>query len=213
MSLVISHQQMPGGYNRRRNLRYLGGMVKAQRCSWCGDDPLYVEYHDHEWGVPEHDGGALFERLVLEGMQAGLSWYTILKKREHMREVFFGFQPAKLARYGPRRMDKWLQDPGIIRHRGKLEAMVENARCYLQHGDFAGFIWSFVDGRPVHNRWRRLDQIPASTPASVAMAKSLKAQGFRFVGPTTCYAFMQSTGLVNDHLTNCPAHQRCKELG
>jgi len=188
-------------------------MVKARRCSWCGDDPLYVAYHDYEWGVPEYDGQALFERLVLEGMQAGLSWYTILKKREHMREVFFDFQPAKLARYGARRMGKWLQDPGIIRHRGKLEAMVENARCYLRLEDFGGMVWSFVDGRPVQNRWRRLAEIPASTSQSVAMAKSLKQQGFRFVGPTTCYAFMQSVGMVNDHLTHCLAHERCKALG
>lgn len=188
-------------------------MVKARRCSWCGDDPLYVEYHDREWGVPERDSKALFERLVLEGMQAGLSWYTVLKKRQRMREVFFDFEPAKLVRYGPRRMDKWLQDAGIIRHRGKLEAMLTNAQAFAELADFSEFIWGFVDGRPVRNRFRRMEQIPATTPQSTAMAKSLKRHGFRFVGPTTCYAFMQSAGLVNDHLTSCPAHRRCEELG
>jgi DNA-3-methyladenine glycosylase I len=188
-------------------------MVKAWRCSWCGDDPLYVDYHDREWGVPERDSEALFERLVLEGMQAGLSWYTVLKKRERMREVFFGFQPAKLARYGPRRLDQWLQDAGIIRHRGKLEAMLGNARAFLEQDNFSALLWSFVGGRPVDNAWRRSEQIPALTQESAAMAKALKQLGFSFVGPTTCYALMQSAGLVNDHLVHCPAYRRCKQLG
>jgi DNA-3-methyladenine glycosylase I len=192
-----------------------GGMqvTSAQRCSWCGDDQLYVDYHDQEWGIPEYASAALFERLVLEGMQAGLSWYTVLKKRQHMREVFFNFEPAKLARFGPRRVDAWLQDAGIIRHRGKLEAMIGNARIFLGLEDFSELIWSFVDGRAASNGYRRLQQVPATTAQSEAMAKSLKKLGFRFVGPTTCYAFMQSAGLVNDHLTHCPAYQVCKELG
>ena len=187
-------------------------MVKAERCSWSGDDSLYVDYHDREWGIPEYDGPALFERLVLEGMQAGLSWYTILKKREHMRSVFFGFEPARLARRGEPRIADWLEDAGIIRHRGKLEAMVCNAKAYIALDDFSALVWSFVDGVPQQNAHARLNDIPAQTAASVAMAKSLKSCGFRFVGPTTCYAFMQSAGMVNDHLVSCPSYQRCKEF-
>ena len=185
----------------------------AARCSWCGEDPLYVRYHDHEWGMPEYHSLALFECLMLEVMQAGLSWYTVLKKREHMRNVFFGFEPAKLARLGAGQLEKWLSDPGIIRHRGKLEAMLNNARCYLKTDDLSALVWSFVDGQPVVNRWCRLEQVPASTPRSAAMAQSLKKRGFQFVGPTTCYAFMQSAGLVNDHLAHCPAYRQCKEFG
>ena len=143
----------------------------------------------------------------------GCSTESTEPKRQRMREVFFDFEPAKLVRYGPRRMDKWLQDAGIIRHRGKLEAMLTNAQAFAELADFSEFIWGFVDGRPVRNRFRRMEQIPATTPQSTAMAKSLKRHGFRFVGPTTCYAFMQSAGLVNDHLTSCPAHRRCEELG
>lgn len=180
------------------------------RCGWCGADPLYISYHDDEWGLPATDPVALFERLVLEGMQAGLSWYTVLKKRARMREVFFAFDPDRLARQGPRCLQQWLGDPGIIRHKGKLEAMIANASAYRAlDGDFAQFIWSFVDGEPRQNRWRRLEQVPAQTAESLAMAKALKKIGFRFVGATTCYAFMQSAGLVNDHLIDCPAHDRC----
>ena len=188
-------------------------MVKMQRCSWCGDDPLYVQYHDEEWGVPVRDPHALFERLTLEGMQAGLSWLTVLRKRDHMQRVFFEFQPDALARYGRRRMAKWLADPGIIRHRGKLEAMVNNAAALQRIDDFTEFVWSFVSNQPVVNHWRHLSEVPSETPVSKAMAKGLKSAGFKFVGPTTCYAFMQSAGLVNDHLTNCPAHERCAALG
>jgi DNA-3-methyladenine glycosylase I len=186
-------------------------MVKARRCGWCGDDPLYVAYHDREWGVPERDPNALFERLVLEGMQAGLSWYTILKKRENMRERFFAFEPARLAAAGEPDVAGWLTDPGIIRHRGKLEAMISNARAYLQLEDFSGLLWSVVDGVPRQNRWRHLRSVPSETRESRELARLLKSAGFRFVGPTTCYAFMQSAGLVNDHLVSCPAHRRCAD--
>ena len=186
-------------------------MVKMTRCSWCGDDPLYVEYHDREWGVPERDGPALFERLVLEGMQAGLSWYTVLKKRAHMRTAFFEFDPAQLAAGGEARLAEWMADPGLIRHRGKLNAVIANARAYLEVDDFAQLIWSFVAGEPRQNRWRRMRDIPAQTAESLAMAKALKRAGFRFVGPTTCYALMQSAGLVNDHLLSCPAHGECRD--
>ncbi|HEY5644527.1 MAG TPA: DNA-3-methyladenine glycosylase I [Pseudomonadales bacterium] len=185
----------------------------ASRCPWCTTDPLYVAYHDLEWGVPEADERALFERLVLEGMQAGLSWLTILRKREHMREAFFAFDPERLARAAEREIQGWLQDPGVIRHRGKLEAMVGNARSLLElDGTFVPLVWSFVEGRPQQNRFRSPLAVPAETPASRAMAKGLKKAGFRFVGPTTCYAFMQSAGLVNDHLTSCPAHERCRSV-
>lgn len=186
-------------------------MVKARRCGWCGDDPLYVAYHDFEWGVPETNPGALFERLVLEGMQAGLSWYTILKKRETMKERFFAFDPRRLARAGEAEVRAWLDDPGIIRHRGKLEAMISNARACLELDDFAGLVWSVVDGAPRINRWRQLRSVPSETLESRQLAGILKSSGFRFVGPTTCYAFMQSAGLVNDHLVTCPAHERCSQ--
>jgi DNA-3-methyladenine glycosylase I len=188
-------------------------MVKIRRCSWCGDDPLYVAYHDLEWGVPEFDGQALFERMVLEGMQAGLSWYTVLKKREHMRARFFEFDPQRIAEGGEAELGAWLQDPGLIRHHGKLNSVISNARAYLEADDFAGLLWSFVDGVPRQNRWRTLAEIPAQTVESQAMARALKKAGFRFVGPTTCYALMQSAGLVNDHLVGCSSYQACKNKG
>ena len=183
------------------------------RCAWCGDDPLYVRYHDNEWGIPEKNDIALFERIVLEGMQAGLSWITVLRKREHMRACFFGFDPTRLAQAGPGRMSAWLKDSGLIRHRGKLQAMVINARIFLEFDNFSSYLWSFVDGAPKQNRWGSLADVPVQTRESVAMAKGLKKLGFRFVGPTTCYAFMQSAGLVNDHLVNCASHAHCKKLG
>ncbi|MDA1073635.1 MAG: DNA-3-methyladenine glycosylase I [Proteobacteria bacterium] len=186
---------------------------EARRCGWCLSDPLYVDYHDNEWGRPVHDGDALYERLILEGMQAGLSWLTILKKRAHMTEVFFGFDPARLVAQGPRRMAGWLQDPGIIRHRGKLEAMLNNAQLRLQMGnDFSHHLWSFVDGVPVQNDWSSPKAVPAHSLASQAMSRSLKKAGFKFVGPTICYAFMQSVGMVNDHLTSCPSYGICAQV-
>ena len=187
-------------------------MVKIRRCSWCGEDPLYVAYHDEEWGVPERGGQALFERLVLEGMQAGLSWYTVLKKRERMRERFFEFDPGVLASGGAQELEAWLQDPGLIRHRGKLNSVIANARALLALDDFPALIWSFVDGEPRQNRWRSKSDIPAQTAESRAMASALKKAGFKFVGPTTCYAFMQSAGLVNDHMLDCHAYEKCQDL-
>lgn len=187
-------------------------MVKnpEQRCPWCTSDPLYVAYHDEEWGVPEKDERALFERLVLEGMQAGLSWLTILKKRAHMVECFHQFEPLRLADVGPAEVQRWLTDPGVIRHRGKIEAMLNNARRVLEmNGGFVSLLWSFVDGVPQQNACRTLQAVPSATDTSRKMARELKKAGFQFVGPTTCYAFMQSAGMVNDHLTSCPAFERC----
>ena len=190
------------------------GEAVRERCAWCGEDPLYVAYHDEEWGVPVADPRVLFERLMLEGMQAGLSWYTVLKKRPHMRRRFFGFDPEKLARRGPDRLAEWLDDPGLIRHRGKLEALIGNARAFLEQGDaFADLLWSFVDGAPKQNRWESPRQVPSETPESQAMSRTLKKAGFRFVGPTICYAFMQSAGLVNDHMLACHRHAECRRLG
>jgi len=189
-------------------------MVKTPRCDWCGDDPLYVAYHDHEWGVPVRDPAALFERLMLEGMQAGLSWYTVLKKRPRMREQFFGFDARAIAEHGAEAIPHWLQDAGLIRHRGKLEALVGNARAYLSvQPEFSQFVWSFVGATPKQNRWRRLQQVPSQTAESVAMSRSLRQAGFRFAGPTICYAFMQNAGLVNDHLLSCHRYQPCHDAG
>jgi len=189
-------------------------MVKTSRCGWCGEDPLYVAYHDSEWGVPTFSPPALFERLALEGMQAGLSWYTVLKKREHMRARFFQFDAEALHLEGPAALPSWLGDAGLIRHRGKLQALIDNAGARLALGDdFAPLLWSFVGGKPLQNEWRQLAEVPAQTAQSVAMAKALRRAGFRFVGPTTCYAFMQSAGLVNDHLVSCDSYRHCRNLG
>lgn len=194
----------PSGSKRER---------ESGRCGWCGADPLYIRYHDEEWGVPEHEPLALFERLALEGMQAGLSWLTVLKKRPHMQAVLYGFDPVRLAVAGPRDVESWLQDPGLIRHRGKLEALPVNARAMLRMREpFAEYLWSFVGGAPIQNRWRSLSEVPSAIPASREMAAALKSRGFRFVGPTVCYAFMQAAGLVNDHLVGCPAHAKCAAL-
>jgi DNA-3-methyladenine glycosylase I len=176
---------------------------ELKRCPWPGTEPIYLDYHDREWGVPERDSRALFEKLLLDGFQAGLSWITILKKRENFRRAFDGFVPAKMARYTPARVDKLLGDAGIIRHRGKIEAAVGNARAYLQIDDFSGYLWQFVAGRPKVNRWRSIRDLPAETAESRAMSKNLRARGFTFVGPTICYAFMQAVGMVNDHLVGC----------
>ena len=177
------------------------------RCEWCGTDPLYVAYHDDEWGVPAHDDRHLFEMLILEGAQAGLSWSTILKKRGAYREAFDRFDPEKVARYTPKRIEKLLGNPGIVRNRLKIESAVRNARAFLavvdEFGSFDRYIWSFVDGRPVQNEWRGLREIPPKTPQSDAMSKDLKKRGFNFVGSTICYAFMQAVGMVNDHVADC----------
>jgi DNA-3-methyladenine glycosylase I len=177
------------------------------RCAWANGGPLEIEYHDTEWGVPSRDDRHLFEMLILEGAQAGLSWSTILKKRESYRKAFAGFDPIKVARFDARRRAALMRDPGIVRNRQKIEAAVANARQVLavqdEHGSLAAYLWQFVDGRPVVNAWTAMGQVPAETAASRAMSKALVKRGFRFVGPTICYAFMQATGMVNDHITTC----------
>jgi len=181
------------------------------RCGWCGDDALYRHYHDTEWGVPLHDEQALFEFLLLEGAQAGLSWITVLRKRENYRVAFDGFNVARIARYDASKIETLLQNPGIIRNRLKIQAAVGNAQKFLEiqeeFGNFNDFIWQFVDGKPKQNTWRRMGEIPASTPESDAMSKELKRRGFKFVGSTICYAHMQATGMVNDHITDCFRHK------
>ena len=183
-------------------------------CPWCGSEPVYVAYHDEEWGVPEWDSRALWEKLVLDGFQAGLSWITILKKRDNFRSAFAGFQPEILASWGEPEVARLLTDPGIIRHRGKIEATIGNARAYLAIQDragFADFLWKYLNHAPQQNRFSR-DQIPTETATSQAMSKALKKAGFGFCGSTITYAFMQATGLVNDHLTTCHAHDRIAAL-
>jgi DNA-3-methyladenine glycosylase I len=178
------------------------------RCDWAPtSDALYLAYHDEEWGVPSHDDRHLFEMLVLEGAQAGLSWSTILRKRENYRRAFAGFDPARVARFDARRRAALMRDPGIVRNRLKIDATVTNARQVLavqeEHGSLAAYLWQFVDGRPVRNAWSKMGQVPAETAQSRAMSRALLARGFRFVGPTICYAFMQATGMVDDHITTC----------
>lgn len=179
-----------------------------ERCSWAGDSQIYIDYHDNEWGKPEFDSQKLFEKICLEGQQAGLSWITVLKKREAYREAFFHFCPEKIAQFGEKEIDTLMQNAGLIRHRAKLEAIVKNAKAYLamqaNNEDFSEFIWSFVGGNPQINDVPNLQAVPAKTSVSSAMSKALKKKGFVFVGETTCYAFMQSMGLVDDHLNSCP---------
>jgi len=186
------------------------------RCPWVGiAEPIYARYHDQEWGVPQPDDRALFEKLVLEGFQAGLSWLTILKKRENFRRAFHGFAPERIARYGAKDIARLMADPGIVRNRLKVEATIDNARVALklkERTPLSTFLWNFLDGRPQINRHKSFKTVPAETPASKAISKALKAEGFRFVGPTTVYAFMQSTGMVNDHLMSCHRHEACAEL-
>jgi len=178
-----------------------------RRCEWVPEgDPAYVAYHDLEWGVPSYDGRHLFEMLTLEGAQAGLSWSTILGKREGYRAAFADFDAARVARFDRRRIERLLRDPGIVRNRLKVESTVNNARCVREverTGDLAGYLWQFVDGTPIVGKWRSTAEIPAETARSKAMSKDLKRRGFRFVGPTVCYAFMQAVGMVNDHTTTC----------
>ncbi|SHF25939.1 DNA-3-methyladenine glycosylase I [Microbulbifer donghaiensis] len=188
--------------------------MQDKRCGWCLSTPLYQTYHDEEWGRPVTDDATLFEFLILEGAQAGLSWITVLNKRENYRRLFDQFDPEKIARYTPRKIEKLLLDPGIIRNRLKVEAAVKNARATLALRDsgtsLGEFLWQFTDGRVLVNRRRSLKQVPASTPASDAMSKALKKVGFSFVGSTIMYAHMQATGMVNDHLVTCPAHAECE---
>ncbi|APX89548.1 DNA-3-methyladenine glycosylase [Brevirhabdus pacifica] len=181
------------------------------RCEWCGDDPLYVEYHDREWGVPRRDSRELFEMLTLEGFQAGLSWITILRKRENFRAAFAGFRPQILAGWGAPEVERLLGDAGIVRHRGKIEATLSNARqwCRLEEarpGAFSDLVWDSVGGTPRQEGRRQHADLPSVTPEATALAKKLKAEGFRFCGPTTTYAFMQAAGLINDHVADCPRH-------
>jgi DNA-3-methyladenine glycosylase I len=180
-----------------------------KRCAWCGEDPLYIAYHDSEWGVPEYDSRALWEKLILDGFQAGLSWITILRKRENFRAAFQGFDPRLIARWGEAEIARCLADPGIVRHRGKIGATIANARAWCaieDSGGFDRFLWAYVDDRPVQNSFASPDEIPAQTPLSAQISRDLKKAGFRFCGPTITYAFMQAVGMVNDHLTSCPAH-------
>lgn len=186
---------------------------RLQRCPWASpDDPVYLAYHDEEWGIPVHDERRLFEFLILEGAQAGLSWSTILHKRQHYREAFAGFDPGKVARFSARDRERLLKNPGIVRNRLKIEAAVINARAFIRlQQEFSGFdnyIWRFVGGKPLPNRWLDMNQVPNRTVISDAMSKDLKKHGFKFVGSTICYAFMQATGMVNDHLTGCFRHRR-----
>jgi DNA-3-methyladenine glycosylase I len=176
------------------------------RCPWATGDPLYLDYHDREWGVPLRDGRALFELLCLEGAQAGLAWITILRKRDGYRTAFDGFDPARIAAYTDADRARLLADARIVRNRAKIDAFIGNARAWLETDDPAALLWGFVDGRPVTNRWRLLSEIPAETDASRAMSRELRRRGLRFVGPTICYAFMQAAGLVNDHLVDCFRH-------
>lgn len=186
-----------------------------ERCGWVGLEPIYVEYHDTEWGVPERDARALWEKLILDGFQAGLSWITILKKRDNFRAAFEGFEPEVIARWGEADVARLLQDAGIIRHRGKIEATIGNARAYLEISEQQGFdqyLWGFIDGMPIQNTWQNQSDVPAFTALSETVSKDLKARGFRFCGPTIVYAAMQAMGLVNDHLVNCHRHSECAAL-
>ena len=173
------------------------------RCPWAGNDALMQDYHDREWGVPVHDAGALFERLILEGMQAGLSWRLVLNRRSAMASAFFGFDAERLARATEDDQRRWLGDASLIRNRAKIASVVVNARAYLELEDPVAYFWSFVDGTPIRDEWHSASEVPSQTAESRAMSKALKKRGFKFVGPTICYALMQSAGLVNDHLLDC----------
>ncbi len=194
-------------------------MTEPTRCTWRGmnGDALYEAYHDREWGVPERDAQALWAKLVLDGFQAGLSWITILRKREAFMRAFAGFDPEVVARFGEADRQRLLEDASIIRSRGKIDAAIRGARIYLDMReageDFSGWLWGFVDGRPIQNAWTRDSTVPAQTPEAVAMAKALKARGFNFVGPVIVYAFMQAVGMVNDHLTDCFRHDEIRHMG
>jgi DNA-3-methyladenine glycosylase I len=187
-----------------------------KRCAWCGDDPLYITYHDEDWGVPVHDDRKLFEMLILEGAQAGLSWLTILKKRQNYRKAFDDFDAEKVARYSQIELDRLLADPGIIRNRLKIESAIKNARGVLsvieEFGTLDSFLWRYVDGIPQQNAWASITELPARTKASDMMSKDLKRRGFNFVGPTICYAFMQSVGMVNDHMVDCFRHEQVRQI-
>jgi DNA-3-methyladenine glycosylase I len=189
----------------------------TRRCPWVKDDPLFQAYHDDEWGRPVHDDAVLFEFLILEGAQAGLSWDTILRKREGYRRAFAGFDAQAIARFTPADVDRLVADEGIVRHRGKIESAIVNAKLFLdvrrEHGSFDAFVWRFVGGRPITNRWATSAEVPASTPESDALSKELRKRGFKFVGTTICYAYMQACGLVNDHVRTCFLAPRARPRG
>jgi DNA-3-methyladenine glycosylase I len=192
-------------------------MTKAKkiRCAWVNDDPLYIAYHDEEWGVPVHDDRVLFEFLILEGAQAGLSWITILKKRDNYRRAFDNFDPRKIARYDDAKVQSLLADPGIVRNRLKIAATIQNANAFLavqkEFGSFDAYVWQFVGGKPKQNRWKTIATAPAKTPESDALSKDLLKRGFKFVGSTICYAFMQAVGMVNDHTVDCFRYPKNKQ--
>lgn len=199
-----------------RNAILALGMVDMNRCEWAIKSDLEIKYHDEQWGVPVHDDRLLFEMLILEGAQAGLSWSTILQKREGYLEAFDNFDPVKVAKYSTNKIEQLLQNPRIIRNRLKINSAVTNARCFLktqkEYGCFDRYIWSFVGGKSINNQWKTLSDIPATSPESVEMSKHLKKRGYTFVGPTICYAYMQSTGMVNDHVVSCFRHTEVMEL-
>ena len=182
------------------------------RCQWCGSDPLYVHYHDTDWGVPEYNARALFEKLILDGFQAGLSWITILRKRENFRHAFDGFEPEIMARYDRTKIEGLMLDASIVRNRLKIEGAVESAKIYLAMPDFSIYLWGFMDGRPLQNQMREMADVPTKTPLAEKISKDLKSRGFNFVGPTIVYAFMQACGLVNDHMVDCHRHEAVKKL-
>lgn len=190
--------------------------MSKTRCPWPGQDELYIAYHDDEWGVPEYDDRALYEKLILDGFQAGLSWITILRKRENFRAAFDLFEPARIARYDEKKIQSLLQDAGIIRHRGKIEAAIGSAQAYLaimEQGGFSNYLWNFMDGKPIQNSLQDMADAPAQTALSQTISKDLKQKGFKFTGPTIVYAFMQAVGMVNDHMTSCFRHKECARLG
>ncbi|OQW55013.1 MAG: DNA-3-methyladenine glycosylase [Proteobacteria bacterium SG_bin9] len=183
------------------------------RCTWPGEDPFYIAYHDDEWGVPEYDDRALFEKLILDGFQAGLSWITILRKRDNFRKAFDNFEPAIIAKYNAKKVEALMNDAGIVRNRAKIEGTIASAKAYLEIMEegpgFSKLLWSHVGGKPKVNAWKTTKSVPTSTPISVAISKDLSARGFKFVGPTIVYAFMQATGMINDHLADCHCHATC----
>ncbi|ARN72781.1 DNA-3-methyladenine glycosylase I [Oceanicoccus sagamiensis] len=190
-------------------------MTTIQRCNWCGDDPIYQHYHDHEWGVPVYDDQTLFEFLTLEGAQAGLSWITILKKREGYRKAFANFEVEKVARFSDKKLEKLLLNPEIVRNRLKVFSTRKNAQAFIkvqkEFGSFSDYIWGFIDGQPIQNNWKNMSQVPATTAESDKISKDLKKRGFSFVGSTIIYAHMQATGMVNDHITGCYRHKPLKK--
>jgi len=185
---------------------------KAIRCEWCGDDPFYIKYHDEEWGIPEHDDRKLFEMLLLEGAQAGLSWITVLRKRENYRKAFSNFNPNRITKYDSKKVKELLDNPGIIRNKLKINAFIINAQCYLEvkkeFGSFDNYIWQFANYKPIVNKYKSLIELPAFTEESEKMSEDLKKRGFKFVGSTICYAYMQACGMVNDHVVNCYRHKQ-----